>query len=205
LPLCEECNRDFGAQLEGPMSRLLDEIERGDGLSDDDAELAIRWMWKLKGLGWHALHPRTLSSKARYSQQYTLRERVLLPIDAIRPHLIIGVAVIANRDKDFADLPMGANAVTEHDAIFMSGVFSMTAMMVVLDQFASMMPPEFARYQLAPQRRPEHSGKLLYPPTTFSTGVEAVGVTALASLALSRAHDEFALALIGRGSVHPSG
>ncbi len=32
------------------MSQLLAQIEGGRGLSDADAELLIRWMWKLKGL-----------------------------------------------------------------------------------------------------------------------------------------------------------
>lgn len=88
FPLCEQCNRDFGEYLEGPTARLFDEIEAGAGLSDNDAELLVRWLWKIKGLAWIADHP-----DGQYSSKYTLRERVLLPIDEIRGHLTLGIAL----------------------------------------------------------------------------------------------------------------
>jgi hypothetical protein len=79
LPLCRQCNRDFGDQLEAPMSRILDDIEADRGLSDNEAELIVRWLWKIEGLLWHVSHP-----THDYSSKYTLRERVLRPLDAIR-------------------------------------------------------------------------------------------------------------------------
>jgi hypothetical protein len=78
LPLCKQCNDDFGAQLESPMSRLLTEIENGKGVSDNEAEIVIRWLWKLEGLLWHVRHP-----SHDYSAKFTFRERVLLPLNDI--------------------------------------------------------------------------------------------------------------------------
>jgi len=195
FPLCEQCNRDFGEYLEGPTARLFDEIEAGAGLSDNDAELLVRWLWKIKGLAWIADHP-----DGQYSSKYTLRERVLLPIDEIRGHLTLGVALIAEIRKEYGDLPMGVDAVTEHDAIFVSGVFSRIAVMTLVANFEHLVPVQFARYPLASGRHDLTAGKLFYPPISFRDDVEAVGVTYFSSLHLSRAHDEFAIAMLDSGS-----
>src|SRR5690349_7587387 len=65
LPLCVRCNTDFGRELESPTSRLFNDIERGLGLSDDEAELLVRWMWKIAGFGWIASFP-----GGRYTNKY---------------------------------------------------------------------------------------------------------------------------------------
>lgn len=190
FPLCEDCNTVFGHDLEGPASRLFDEIEQGQGMSDDEAELLIRWMWKIKGLAWIATHP-----GGHYTQKYTLRERVLFPIGEIRGRLILGVALVKGLHQESTDLPMGIDSRTEHDAVFVSGVFSRIAMMAVAEQFEPMMPPQFARYRLATVRHTLHGGKLFYPPISFDDDVEAVGITYLASVPLSVAHDDLAIKL----------
>jgi hypothetical protein len=159
------------------------------GLSDYEAELLVRWMWKIKGLGWIATHP-----DGDYSPKYTLRERVLLPIDGIRGDLILARSLTRNPDpREYEDLPRGVDATTEHDAIFVSGVFSRIAMMVLHAAFEDLVPGQFARYHLASTRDDLHAGKLFYPPSSFKNGVEAVGITRFASIALSHAHDRMAL------------
>jgi hypothetical protein len=190
LPLCTQCNKDFGDQLEGPTSRLFDDIEQGRGLSDEDAELLVRWMWKVAGLFWIALNP-----GVPYTRIRNLRDRVLLPIDDLRGRLILAVALIAGRNMKSTDWPMGIDSDTVYDAVFVSGVFSKIAMMVVLEPFAHLIPPQFGKYHLAPKRDPLHAGKLFYPPMTFKDDVEAVGITAFASGPLSEAHDELAVAV----------
>ncbi len=187
LPLCEECNTAFGKELEGPVSRLFDDIEEGRGITDNEAELLIRWMWKIEGMEWIARHPNGL-----YTEKYTLRERVLFPIDDIRGRLILGVALIKGLHPESIDLPMGFDSTNEHSAVFVSGVFSRIATMAVLDQFETMMPSQFGRYRLAPVRHQLHDGKLFYPPTSFNDDVEAVGVTKIASDRISVAHDKLA-------------
>jgi len=184
LPLCEECNTAFGDELESPTSSLFDEIEAGRGVSDSDAELLIRWMWKIKGLAWIAANP-----GGRHTDNYTLRQRVLLPIDDIRGRLVLGLALIKSLHPESTDLPMGIDSRTECDATFVSGVFSMVAAMAVLDEFAPMIPPQFCQYQLAAQRDAMDSAKLFYPAASFRDDVEAVGVTWTSSMHLTRAHD----------------
>src|SRR6476661_3004698 len=52
VPLCVRCNSDFGNGLETPVSILFNEIEAGRGISDEDAEVLVRWLWKFEGLYW---------------------------------------------------------------------------------------------------------------------------------------------------------
>jgi hypothetical protein len=181
LPLCEECNWAFGQHLEAPAAKVFDQVEAGEGLSDADIELLIRWMWKIKGMDWLANHP-----KGRYTDTYTLRERVLRPIDDTRKALVFGMALFAELHPESDDLPMGMNSKTQQDAIFVAGVFSRIAMMVVLEPFESLMPPQFRRHRFSGSLG---TARLFYPPNAFRDDVEAVGVTAVASVELSRRHD----------------
>lgn len=190
FPLCMECNSEFGRELEEPTSKLFDDIEHGRGLSDEEAELLIRWLWKIQGLTWIANHP-----NGKYTIKYTLRERVLFPIDEVRGQLILGIALYKNLHPDSTDLPMGIDSSTQVDAIFVSGVFSKIAIMVVRELFQSMIPSKFECYRLAPRRDQLCSGKLFFPPNSFQDDVEAVGETYAASVLLSKAHDKFALEL----------
>ncbi|MDT7042405.1 hypothetical protein [Candidatus Nitronereus thalassa] len=190
FPLCEDCNTAFGKELEGPVSMLFEEIEQGRGITDFEAELLIRWMWKIEGLAWIANHPDVL-----YSEKYTLRERVLFPIDDIRGRLILGVALIKELHPESDDFPMGVDSTNEYSVVFVSGVFSRVATMTVLDEFETMIPSQFGRYRLAPVRQQLQGGKLFYPPTSFKDDVEAVGVTKIASDRISVSHDRMAISL----------
>jgi len=78
LPLCIECNRDFGNELEIPVSKIFSDLEQNKGISDNEAELLIRWLWKLDGMFWIALNP-----KGDYSPVYTLRQKVLQPSELL--------------------------------------------------------------------------------------------------------------------------
>ena len=139
-------------------------------------------------------------ARCDYTLKYTLRERVLLPIDDIRGRLVLAMALVSGHHPDSTDLPMGIDSATNHDAIFVSGVFSRIAMMVVLEQFESMIPDQFGRCRLAQKRDPLHAGKLFHPPISFRDDVEAVGVTYLASVPLSIAHDRLGRELQGEGA-----
>lgn len=103
------------------------------------------------------------------------------------------MALIKNLHSRSTDLPMGLDSFNNVDAIFVSGVFSKIAIMVVREPFQSMIPIKFACYRLAPKRNPLYTGKLFYPPISFQDDVEAVGETAMASVPLSKAHDQLAL------------
>jgi hypothetical protein len=188
LPLCQQCNSDFGAQLEARMSRILDDIEAARGLSDNEAELVVRWLWKLEGILWHISHP-----TRDYSPVYTLRERVLQPLDGIRGELILALALCESIDPTYGDAPMGLDSHRAIDGVFVSGVFSRTAMMVVLAPFTDLIPKEFSSYRLSPTRAESTAdAKLFYPRTTFRTDTELVGVTWHCSHELTAAHEAYA-------------
>lgn len=184
VPLCAACNRDFGRELEGPVARIFRDLEAGLGLSDSEAELLIRWLWKLGGLAWMYGHP-----EAIYATRPTLRNRVLRPIGDIRSQLTLAVSIIETIDPRFNDAPMGLDSESEEDTVFVAGVFSRTALMVLLRGFESEVPEQFSLYRLAPLGALDRDAKLFHPRCGFHTCVEAVGTTRVAALFLSHAHD----------------
>jgi hypothetical protein len=187
LPLCVECNADFGRELEGPVQLIFTALESGEEISDEQAELLIRWMWKIKGLAWIAGHP-----QGDCTNRYSLRERVLTPIDEVRGSLVLGLARFAELDAESSDYPMGLNTYTEVDAIFAAGVLSGLAVVVTVVPFVEFLPDQYQRLQLV-STRADGAGRTVLAPITFSHDVEAVGVSASLGRALSRLHDEVAL------------
>jgi len=113
LPLCVDCNRDFGTGLENPVSKIFTDLENSRGISENEAEILIRWLWKLDGLFWVASNP-----NGNYSPVYTLRQRVLQPIDAVRRQLILAISLIEFIDPSFGDLPLGLDSHCNMNAIF---------------------------------------------------------------------------------------
>jgi hypothetical protein len=192
VPLCVKCNTDFGRELESPASYIFNELEAGRGISDYDAELLIRWLWKFEGLYWSFSHP-----SDNYSDRYTVRDRVLNPIDDVRERLILAVSLVEAIDPTFGDAPMGIDSWNENCAIFVSGVFSRVALMVLDSQFEKNVPPQFSIYRPAKQNAADRSAKLFFPKFGFHDCTEAVVVTKDASMYLSYAHD-----LVARTSAH---
>lgn len=184
VPLCIQCNTDFGRELEAPVSRIFGDLEAGRGISDVEAELLIRWLWKFEGLYWSFSHPNDT-----YNERYTLRERVLHPIDDLRSRLTLAISLAAEIYPDFGDAPMGLDSWNEASAVFVAGVFSRVAIMVLESQFEAHVPSQFSLYRLADRDGADRSAKLLYPAVGFRNCVEAVGVTRDVGLFLSHAHD----------------
>jgi len=185
IPLCARCNRDFGNELESPVSRIFSDLESGQGLSDAEAELLVRWLWKFEGLAWTYYHPHGI-----YTKKYTLRQRVLKPIDQIRGSLVLAIGMIDNIDPSFGDAPMGIDSFNLHNAIFVAGVFLRVALMVLLDDFASIVPPEFSQYHFAAKPDGSTNAKLFYPKVGFRNDTEAVMKTCLVAKTLSKLHDD---------------
>lgn len=192
VPLCAKCNSDFGRELESPVSSIFRDLEAGRGLTDNGAELLIRWLWKFEGLFWCFTHPTDL-----YSERYSLRDRILNPIDEIRGDLALAVSLVDTIRPEFGDAPMGIDSWNDHSAIFVSGVFARVALMALDAQFVDQVPSQFSIYRLADQYAPDRSASLFFPKVGFRDCVEAVGVTKNASLFLSYAHD-----LTARNAAH---
>ncbi|HVS27036.1 MAG TPA: hypothetical protein VHE58_07045 [Burkholderiales bacterium] len=185
LPLCERCNSDFGREIESPMSRVFDDIEARKGLSDNEAELVVRWMWKFEGLWWVFTHPRHV-----YTVKYTLRERILRPIDDIRGQLTLAISLAETRDPDFSEGSLGIDSLNIHNAISVAGVFSRVAIVVCLSAFEDEVPGVFSKYQLAPKRQTDTGdAKLFYPAVGFPTCTDAVALLRALGPRLSSLHD----------------
>jgi len=186
LPLCVGCNRDFGRVLEDPVSRIFDDLESHRGISENEAELLIRWLWKIDGLFWIASYP-----EGDYSRKYTLREKVLSPIDIARSYLRLAVSLIDHIDECFKDKPIGIDSHCRIDGLFVAGVFSQTAIMVVHEQLESQIPKQYSVLRM--QRQPDSSSnaKLFYPITGFVDDTQAVTVSMILGARLSTAHDAF--------------
>ena len=188
IPLCAACNHQFGAELEAHVLKIFDSLETGGGISDFQAELLVRWMWKFEGFGW--LLNDTLRT---YSHISTLRNRVLNRLGSYRSSVCLALSLIDHIDPSFGDSPMGIDSENQCNCIFVSGVFSRVAIVVLLSNFSGLLPKEYSVYHFEPTAREvtEHAS-LFRPRVGFQNDVEAVGTTRLISLELSRLHDKFA-------------
>jgi hypothetical protein len=185
VPLCVKCNSDFGVELETPMSGILRDLEGGRGISDREAEILVRWLWKLAGLAWCMKHP-----TVRYTEKYQLRDRVLRPIDEIRPALRLAVGIAEALDPKYGDAPMGLDSWNENSAVHVAGVFGRVAMMVFLASFEAGVPNNFSLYRFGPPNAPDRDSKLFFPKIGFRTCEEAVYETMIIAAHMSLAHEK---------------
>lgn len=191
LPICEECNNEFNKELEQPVRKIFNDLESGKGISDNETELLVRWMWKTYGIAWCVAN-----SSDDYTHTYNLRERALYPINNMRGSISIAISMIETIDSSFGDAPMGFDSINKKDCIFVSGVFSKIALMVFLDIFIEEIPTNFYIYRLFPRREKFGYIKTFFPRIGFRTCTDAVGITRLCSIRLSKLHDNLAFDLI---------
>lgn len=184
IPLCKKCNEEFGTELEGTIARIFDDLESNKGISDQEAELLIRWLWKFEGLFWLINSPNKI-----YTRNYTLKERILRPIDSIRSELILAISLIKGIDPQYGDAPMGIDSYNVKNAIFVAGVFSKVALMVLLRDFSDLVPKNYSLYLLSSKKNQLSNTKLFYPKIGFENDTEAVVVSVIASKKLSLLHD----------------
>jgi hypothetical protein len=183
VPMCAQCNQDFGRELEGPVQKIFDDLESGAGLTDAEAELLIRWLWKFEGLAWCFSNPDGV-----YSERYTLRDRVLSPIDEIRGNLILCVSLIRQIDSSFGDAPMGIDSMNKTNAIFVAAVFSGVALIAAHIAAETEIPSEYSCYRLSSSPGPSTS-KVFHPQVGFESCVDAVVQSRRVSPHLSYLHD----------------
>ncbi len=189
IPLCVRCNSDLGEQLELPVSRVFDEVERGEGLSSTAADLLVRWMWKFEGFSWQ------LADEIRtYSHISTLRDVVLNRLGTIKHEICLAISIIDKIDPSFGDSPIGIDSENRVNRIFVSGVFCRLAIVVLLSRFASTLPAAFSvyRFPIVADDKLENA-KLFYPKIGFATDIDAVGVTRSISPSLADLHDKLQL------------
>jgi hypothetical protein len=188
FPLCQQCNAAFGAELESPVRKIFDDLESGAGISDFEAELLIRWLWKFEGLVWLMQNP-----KGNYSHAYQMRDRVLGRLGSIRNHMSLAVSLLLRVDPRYGDAPLGICSTNQRNAIFVSAVFSKVAVMCLLSEAYEFVPAQFSIYRLLEgESAPTSTAKLFFPKTGFLDDSQAVGITRKASSALDEFHEEVA-------------
>ncbi len=188
IPLCKDCNHTFGRELESPVAHIFRSMEDGEGLTDHEAELLARWLWKFEGFSWSLLNP-----QHRYSERWTVRERVLgNAFQTIRSLLTLAVCFFKHNNDGHTALPVGIDSgVGEKNSIFISGVFCKTAVMISLRECSFMIPKQFSLYDFPIV--PDPSGrKRFFPATTLETGADAIRITTSASRNLVAAHEAWA-------------
>lgn len=187
VPLCDECNSIFGKELESPVASIFRALDCEECISDSDAELLVRWMWKFEGLQWSLFHdPNT----EKYTGIYTLRERVTTSraFNEARSELVLAIALARANDDGYTDWPMGLDTPVSENAITMTGVFRRVAIIVSLARFADAIHPAFAKYIFG-QPPADRNAKIFCPPCTFLTARGAVTATQESAMALSVLHD----------------
>jgi hypothetical protein len=184
IPLCVECNSEFGRVLETPVSRAFHELLDGKGISVNEAELICRWLWKFEGLEWNLNNPH-----GRYSGFWTLRQRVCeqAAFNNIRDDLLLGMAFAGENDDDFSSWPIGLDHVSERNAIFVSGVFHRIALLVSLSRYAVEIS-EHLDVLMFRGRAPSDE-KVFFPRTRFNDTTDAIGTMKRISVPLSFHHD----------------
>lgn len=188
MPLCGGCNNAFANTLEGPVSAILRNVDSGEAISDLEAELLVRWMWKFEGLQWGLYAP----PESRYTEKYSLRDRITTSraFNEIRPRLMLAMATCHANDTGFSDWPLGIDTPPGEDAITMSGVFRRTAVITSLVDFADAIPDVFGKYVFAAEPA-DRNAKVFLPPCSFLTAAGAIQETKATALRLRLAHDQF--------------
>ncbi|CAB5657004.1 Uncharacterised protein [Aeromonas hydrophila] len=184
IPLCGQCNSEFGRNLEAPMMKILQNIESGLGVSDNEAEIFVRWAWKMEGLSWRLAQP-----DDNYSKVYTVRDRVLKKIDNIRSRLVLAIALVEDPYEGKEYLPLGFCNMNENNAIVMSGVISSVAFIVLTDDQIGNLPIQFSYWRLKALRDKLGDARLFYPKTGFKNFTEARDLTRLAANTISKQFD----------------
>ncbi len=126
-----------------------------------------------------------------YSTDMTLRERVLQPIVALRGRLSLALSRIRAISPRSRDEPLGIDSQNLVNTVFVSGVFSKLAIMVLISDFESLVPANFSLYRLAARAGSTlDRSRLFYPKFGFDDDIEAVVVTHAVSARIAKAHDE---------------
>jgi hypothetical protein len=188
VPLCSECNNLFGTVLEGPVSRIFRTLDNNQPISDLDAELLVRWMWKFEGLQFHVF----AEPEEAYTTKYSLRDRATKP-DAfaeVRKDMMLALAMSHANDPGRGDWPMGLDTPVGGDAITMSGVFRRVAIISSLAQFDDLIPSVYGKYKFG--RTPaDRTAPVFLPPCSFLFSRGATDLTQEVGAALSYAHAEW--------------
>lgn len=125
-------------------------------------------MWKGLGLSWMASHP-----GIPYTPKYSLRERILRPIDEIRSEILIAISLAEKLDPAYGgEAAMGFDSTNEIDAIFAAGVFCRIAIIISYQIFESIIPSRFSIFHFSEEGSDACAAKLWFPKIGFRHDTE---------------------------------
>jgi hypothetical protein len=196
VPLCSECNNLFGTVLEGPVSRIFRALDNDQPISDLDAELLVRWMWKFEGLQFHVF----AKPEDHYTQKYSLRDRVTKPhaFAEARADMMLAIATSHANDPGRGDWPLGLDTPVGENALTMSGVFRRVAIITSLERFDELITPVYGKYKFG-QIPVNRTVPVFSPPRSFLFSKGATNLTQGVGALLSAAHDEWGRTIMERG------
>lgn len=170
VPLCEECNSKLGTELEGPVRTIFNAIESGEGFNDNDAELLIRWMWKIVGLFYW-----TICNKHWKYGFITLKEHVLSRIILPRSRISIALSLIEDPNEEYGCAPVGLDAFSFYSNIYAVGVFSKLCIVVFHSSFEKYIDQSiWTVYRLSDHPMVLNPQNKVYPQYGFKTGSSAL-------------------------------
>lgn len=173
IPICVDCNAQLGIELEGPVSKIFESIENGNGFNDCEAELLVRWLWKINGMFYWSI----CNENWKYGYN-TLKERVLSPIESPRNRISIVISLIEDDKEDFGCSPIGLDTFSIFSNVFCAGVFSKISIAVIYSKFAEHVNKDkWSVYTLSSAPLLMNPNYRIFPKVDFKTGSEAVYYT----------------------------
>lgn len=178
VPLCRKCNEALGTGLETPVKEAFEDAEAGLGLSDRQAELIVRWLWKYEAWNWCINH----ASRMNYDSRVTPTERLLgTGFAEMRARITFSVTRCKGDEYIGASgenrgLPMGIDTPPgTYDATCELGVFSRLAIGVSLRWADKMLPPQLTKYHFPELRNVEdRDAKVIFADEGFDGFTEAI-------------------------------
>lgn len=170
VPLCVDCNTQLGTELEGPVCAIFKAIEEGRGFNDNDAELLVRWMWKINGL----LYWSICNENWEYGF-ISLKKHVLSHIAQPRGRISLAISLIEDPDEGYGCSPVGLDASPVFSNIYAVGVFSKLCIAVIHTNFAGYIDQDkFTIYKLSDIPLVLNPNNKVFPKYGFKTGSSAV-------------------------------
>lgn len=191
IPICEECNTKLGRTLENPVSKIFENLESGKGFNDYEAELLVRWMWKITGM-FYWLERAEDDDDYGYS---SIKDRCLKSIEMPRDRISLAISLIENEwDEKINQSPMGIDIIPENSNVLAAGVFSRVVLIVYYSKFEKLVPEFFTKYKLSNIPFMMNPNNRIKPKISFKKGDEAVNKTVeIANGLLLDAHEKEAL------------
>lgn len=176
VSICKDCNRKLGKIIEEPVSLIFNNIENGNGFNDYEAELLIRWLWKINFL----LISPLFNENIKYSSEI-LKERLLNNIKIPRSRLSLAIAIIDDCFEDGCNFaPLGIDGMSIYINTFVAGVFSKLSIAVFPSAFTDYINTNiWTVYTLSDSPFVLNNNNRIYPKKTLATGKEAIVITRL--------------------------